>query len=61
MGNIEITTNFSKLKSISSTEDNYPLTVVIYLFSVPLYNCKGKLSYFIVKKMFFIKIRFKEV
>ena len=32
MGNIETTTKFFRLKSISSTEDNYPFTLVIYLF-----------------------------
>ena len=48
------------LKSISSIEDNYSITLVIYLFSVSLYNYKGKLSSFIVKNMF-IEIGFKEV
>ena len=32
MGNIETTTKFSRLKSISSIEDNYSFTLVIYLF-----------------------------
>ena len=37
MGNIEVTTKFSKLKNIFSIEDNYSFTLVIYLFSsVPL-------------------------
>ena len=31
MGNIETTTKFSRLKSISSIEDNYSSTLVIYL------------------------------
>ena len=60
MGNIETTTKFSRLKSISSTDFLVFLVffyfTVIYLFSVPLY--KGKLSSFIVKKMF-TEIRFK--
>ena len=33
MGNIEVTTKFSKLKNISSIKDNYCFTLVIYLFS----------------------------
>ena len=33
MGYIETTTKFSRLKSVPSTEDNYSLTLVIYLFS----------------------------
>ena len=33
MGNIEVTTKFSKLKNISRIEDNYSFTLVIYLFS----------------------------
>ena len=33
MGNIEITTKFSRLKSISSIDHNYSFTLVIYLFS----------------------------
>ena len=33
MGNIETTTKFSRLKSISSIEDNYSISLVIYLFS----------------------------
>ena len=56
----EYRTKFSRLKSISSIEDYYSLTSVIYLFQVSLYNYKGKLSSFIVKKMF-IEIVFKEV
>ena len=32
MGNIEHTKNFSRLKSISSIENNYFFTLVIYLF-----------------------------
>ena len=30
MGNVEITAKFSRLKSISSIEDNYSFTLVIY-------------------------------
>ena len=41
MGNIETMTQFSRLKSISSIEDNYSSNVVIYFF---LHNYKGKLS-----------------
>ena len=33
MGNIETKTKFSTFKSISSIEDNYSFTLVIYLFS----------------------------
>ena len=33
MGNIETATKFSRLKRISSIEDNYSFTLVIYLFS----------------------------
>ena len=33
MGNKETTTKFSRLKSISSIEDDYCFTLVIYLFS----------------------------
>ena len=33
MGNLETTIKFSRLKSISSIEDNYSFTLVIYLFS----------------------------
>ena len=33
MGNVEITAKFSRLKSISSMEDNYFFTLVIYSFS----------------------------
>ena len=33
MGNIETTTKFSRLKSISIIEDNYSISLVIYLFS----------------------------
>ena len=55
----ETTTKFSGLKSISSIEDDCSFTVVISLFEVFLYNCKGKLSSFIVKM--FIEIGFEEV
>ena len=43
---------FSRSKSNASIGDNYSLTLVIYFFQVSLYNCKGKRSSFIVKKMF---------
>ena len=33
MGNIETWTKFSRLKSISSIEDSYSFTLIIYLFS----------------------------
>ena len=33
MGNVEITAKFSRLKSISSIEDNHSFTLVIYSFS----------------------------
>ena len=33
MGDIETTTKFSRLRSISRIEDNYSFTLVIYLFS----------------------------
>ena len=56
MGNIETTMKFSRLKSISSIDFLVFLVlfyfIVIYLFSVSLYNYKGKLSSFIEKKMF---------
>ena len=32
MGNVETTTKFSRFKSISSTEDNYSFTLVIFYF-----------------------------
>ena len=50
MGNKETTIKFSRLKSISSIEDNYFFTLVIY-FQVSLYNYKRKLSSFIAQKM----------
>ena len=55
MGNMETTTKFRRLKSISSNEDNYYFTLVIYFF----FNYKGKLSSYIVKKKS-IEIGFKE-
>ena len=64
MGSIEIRTKYSRWKSISSIGILVFLVffyfIVIYLFSVSLYNYKGKLSSFIVKKMF-IEIGFREV
>ena len=60
MGNIETTTKFSRLKSISSIEDDYFFTLVIYMFSSVSLQYKGKLSPLIVKKML-IEIGFKEV
>ena len=32
MGNVETTTKFSRFKSISSIEDNYSFTLVIFYF-----------------------------
>ena len=52
MVNIETTGRFSGLKSIFNNEDNYSFTLLIYLFQKPFYNYNGKLSSFIVKKMF---------
>ena len=64
MGNIQTTTKFSRLKSIPSIDFLVFLVffyfIVIYLLSVSLYNYKGKLSFFIVRKMF-IETGFKEV
>ena len=34
MGNIEIMTKFSRLRSISSNEENYSFTLVIYFFQM---------------------------
>ena len=60
MGNIETTAKCSRLKSISSIEDDYFFTLVIYFIQVSPCNYKGKRSSFIVKKIF-IEIGFKEV
>ena len=43
MGNIETTTKFSRLKSISSIEYNYSFTLVIYLFSSVSLQLQGKI------------------
>ena len=59
MGNIETTTKFSRLKSISRIED-YSFALVIYLFSSVSSQLQKKTIIFIVKKMF-IEIGFKEV
>ena len=50
---------------MSSIEEDYSFTLVIYLFQVFLDNCKRKLSFFIVKIFFQIgfkvsEYRFKE-
>ena len=60
MGNIETATKFSRLESISSIEDNYSFSLVIFFFQVFLYNYKRRLSSFIVKRMS-LEIGFKEV
>ena len=63
MGNKETTTKFSRLKSISSIEDNYSFGLAIYLFSrvsLQLQRTEGRLLSFTVKKIF-IEIGFKEV
>ena len=62
MENIETTSKFYRLKSISSKV----LKIIVLLlwqlicFQESLYNYKGKISSFIVKKIF-IDIEFKEV
>ena len=60
MGNIENMTKFSRLKSISSIEDNYSFILVIYWFSSVSLQLQRKISSFFVKRMF-IEIGFKEV
>ena len=46
MGNIETMTKFSRLDSISSIEDYYYFTLVIYVFSsVPLQVQKNTILY----------------
>ena len=60
MGNIENMTKFSRLKSISSIEDNYSFILVIYWFSSVSLQLQRKISSFVVKRMF-IEIGFKEV
>ena len=64
MWNIKTTTKFFRLKSVSSIGFLEFLVfiyfIVIYLFPVSYHSYKGKLSSFIVKKMF-IEIVFKEV
>ena len=42
MGNMEVITTFSKLKNISSIEDNYSFNLVIYLFSSVSLQLQGK-------------------
>ena len=53
-------TKFSRLKSISSIEDNYSFILVIYWFSSVSLQLQRKISSFVVKRMF-IEIGFKEV
>ena len=60
MGNIENMTKFSRLKSISSIEDNYSFILVVYWFSSVSLQLQRKISSFVVKRMF-IEIGFKEV
>ena len=60
MGNIENMAKFSRLKSISSIEDNYSFILVIYWFSSVSLQLQRKISSFVVKRMF-IEIGFKEV
>ena len=63
MGNIETTTKFSRLKSISSKIlkiDNCSFILVIYLFSRVCLQLQMSTIIFILKKMF-IEIGFKEV
>ena len=60
MGNIENMTKFSRLKRISSIEDNYSFILVIYWFSSVSLQLQRKISSFVVKRMF-IEIGFKEV
>ena len=60
MGNIENTTKFSRLKSISSIEGNHSFTLVIHLFLSVSLQLQRKTSSFIVKEMF-IEVGFKEV
>ena len=60
MGDIENMTKFSRLKSISSIEDNYSFILVIYWFSSVSLQLQRKISSFVVKRMF-IEIGFKEV
>ena len=60
MGNIENMTKFSRLKSISSIEDNYSFILVIYWFSSVSLQLQREISSFVVKRMF-IEIGFKEV
>ena len=53
MGNIETTTKFSRLNSISSIEDNYSFTLVIYLFSnVTLQITKENIILYCEEKFF---------
>ena len=56
----ETTTKFSWLESMSSIEEDYSFTLVIYLFQVFLDNCKRKLSFFIVKMFFQIGFKVSE-
>ena len=60
MGNIETTTKFCRLKSISRIEDDGSVTLVIYLFSSLSLQLQKKTSSFMVKKII-SEIGFKEV
>ena len=60
MGNIETTTKFFRLKSISSIEDNYSFTLVIYLFSSVSLQLQRKIIILYCEKNS-IEIGFKEV
>ena len=43
MGNVETTTKFSRLKSVSSIEDNCFFYSDLFIFKGLFYNYKGKL------------------
>ena len=61
MGNIEVTTKFSKLKNIFSIEDNYSFTLVIYLFSSVTLQLQRKTIILYSEKMFTeIDLNFRE-
>ena len=61
MGNIEVTTKFSKLKNIFSIEDNYSFTLVIYLFSSVSLQLQRKTIILYSEKMFTeIDLNFRE-
>ena len=61
MGNIEVTTKFSKLKNIFSIEDNYSFTLAIYLFSSVSLQLQRKTIILYSEKMFAeIDLNFRE-